>query len=565
MPLGLRLVLLILVAAVPIFVIQILHGFELYAFQRQQIVERAEAFAQNAASQQNRFAETARVLLSAVAKLPGVQARDPEGCTRELADIAELFPEITGLAVIGLDGLPICSSSGRTRPISIADRPYFKDAVSTRRTQTTGFIVGRQTGRGSFAFANPSLKDDGTVEFVVVLAISTDALSRALADPPPPEGAFVAMLDRAGIVLARWPEPEAWVGKDMSGAAWADAALKSRRGVLRTDIGGEGGEYALASAIMWAPMDATVVVGQPISPELRALDRQFWRELALTFLVFVIAAAAALAGARVAVLRPIRALTKHADSLARGDFASGANEPPAGLPELRSLAEHFQSMSQALAARQSELMEALLQKDVLLREVNHRVKNSLQLVSSLFGLQRLRIPDPGLRLHFEDAMQRVSTIARIHQRLYQDQHFDRLRFDRYLLEMCEELDKALRSQGGPHLECQASEVLLATDKAIPLALIVNELVTNAFKHAYPRGGTGVVRVDCRSDESGILLTVSDDGEKLPTGFDAAQSESLGMRMVVGLVNQLRGKLDIVPSGPGKSFVVLVPSDGGADA
>src|SRR5690606_18788408 len=100
------------------------------------------------------------------------------------------------------------------------------------------------------------------------------------------------------------------------------------------------------------------------------------------------------------------------------------------------------------------------------------------LVASLLTLQRSRIRDPEMRNHFEEATQRVTTVARIHQRLYQDR-FDSVAFDKLLDELCEELDRALAGPDGPRVQCDAEDCRLATDKAIPLALVVNELVTNA--------------------------------------------------------------------------------------
>ena len=133
----------------------------------------------------------------------------------------------------------------------------------------------------------------------------------------------------------------------------------------------------------------------------------------------------------------------------------------------------------------------------LLKEVNHRVKNSLQLVASLLGLQRARIKDPEARRQFDEAGRRINTVAKIHQRLYKDENVDRVAFDKFLQDLCDELNTAVGDGHKVTVSCEASSCQLPTEDVIPLALIVNELVTNALKYSYP-DGDGAIRVSCHS-------------------------------------------------------------------
>jgi len=201
------------------------------------------------------------------------------------------------------------------------------------------------------------------------------------------------------------------------------------------------------------------------------------------------------------------------------------------------------------------LQAAFEQKQALVHEVNHRVKNSLQLVSSLLRLQTRRIADPTAKRQLEDSVSRISTIAHIHQRLYRDQNVEQIDFGAFLSELCADLQ-------GSSPQCQlkvtAPRGLIAADQAIPLALIVNELVTNAFKYAYPGGGGVTVEVE-HPIEDNILIRVSDRGIGLADDFSIASTDSFGMILIGSLLGQLSGKLNIEKTnGGGATFVVTAP-------
>lgn len=209
-------------------------------------------------------------------------------------------------------------------------------------------------------------------------------------------------------------------------------------------------------------------------------------------------------------------------------------------------------------AAEATAQAALEQQQMLLHEVNHRVKNSLQLVSSLLRLQARRIPDATARQQLEDATTRISTIAHIHQRLYRDQDFQLINFGAFLSELCADLQGASPQCS---ITVHAPDFRVKTDRAIPMALVVNELVTNAFKYAYPTETGGKVTVDVALADSGeILLTVQDQGVGLPEGFTVAGGKNLGMILISGLLAQLSGKIEVRESGPGACFSVTIPPE-----
>jgi two-component sensor histidine kinase len=201
-------------------------------------------------------------------------------------------------------------------------------------------------------------------------------------------------------------------------------------------------------------------------------------------------------------------------------------------------------------------------RDVLLREVNHRVKNSLQLVSSLLALQAKQARAPELSDGLAEAQRRVATVARIHERLYRTDRVETVAFGAYLRDLCAELESSLTEMVGERrLIVDAADVELPTDMVAPLALIANELITNAWKHAYPPGSLGSVVVDFESPGALVRLSVSDRGVGLPDGFSPTTSSGLGMRLVQALVRQLGGAFHVEPAPPGghgTSFVIEAP-------
>lgn len=191
------------------------------------------------------------------------------------------------------------------------------------------------------------------------------------------------------------------------------------------------------------------------------------------------------------------------------------------------------------------LRASLREKEVLLQEIHHRVKNNLQVISSLLRLQSEHIPDERTRAMFEDARNRVHAIADIHELLYRSPDLARIDFAAYL----DRLTRNLFSFYGIredqiHLAMRVDHTNLDIRQAIPCGLIVNELVTNCLKHAFPEGRNGTVTVSLDCSQGRCSLMVHDNGVGLPPGFDWEQAESLGLQLVQVLIEQLDGAIRV---------------------
>ncbi len=201
------------------------------------------------------------------------------------------------------------------------------------------------------------------------------------------------------------------------------------------------------------------------------------------------------------------------------------------------------------------LRAAVAHRDALVQEVHHRVKNSLQTVSSLLNVQAARIDDPVARRAFSDAIGRIQAVATVHQALYRDGDLTRVHLKHHVEELCRQVAAVNGGGPGSRILCEAEvdDAWVAPDDLVPLALIVNELVTNAFKHGYPQAADGMVRVSFRRlGQPGAVmlrLEVADDGVGLPPGIDPLAGDSLGMKLVQMLVRQLGGILSVEPNTP----------------
>jgi len=192
------------------------------------------------------------------------------------------------------------------------------------------------------------------------------------------------------------------------------------------------------------------------------------------------------------------------------------------------------------------VLNSLQEKEVMLKEIHHRVKNNMQIVSSLLNLQLDHLQDEKARSMFIESQNRIASMALVHEKLYQSTDLARIDFTDYLSDLTENLVGGLGARArNITFQLKSSEVRLGIDTAIPCGLLINELVSNAYKHGFPQGGPGRVTLNFERLADGRLrLEVADTGKGIPAGVDLQKTRSLGMQLVHTLVRQLRGTIEV---------------------
>jgi PAS domain S-box-containing protein len=210
---------------------------------------------------------------------------------------------------------------------------------------------------------------------------------------------------------------------------------------------------------------------------------------------------------------------------------------------------------------ETQIRESLKQKELLLREIHHRVKNNLQVISSLLELQLEYIPDQETRQVFKDSQHRIRAMALLHQELYNSANLAGVEMALYIRDLVSYLTRFYNApQQGIIFETQVDDVSLEMDRAVPFGLLLNELISNAMKHAFPGRQTGTIKIElAATDPNQLTLTVSDNGIGIPAGVNIQQPTSMGLQLVNGLARQLDATLELDRTA-GASFKLVMAQE-----
>jgi two-component sensor histidine kinase len=235
------------------------------------------------------------------------------------------------------------------------------------------------------------------------------------------------------------------------------------------------------------------------------------------------------------------------DSRSEGEFSERDISFLQGAANLLGMAIERQRIEQSLRS-------AVERNQLLLREVNHRVNNSLALVASMLHLKSSTVSDE-VKLHLDEASSRITAIARAHQRLYQTENFEKIDLGPYLEDICRSFSESL-PDCALHVAVQGG-IEIPLDQAIPAALLVNELITNSAKYAHPNSKCEVW-VGVSQSDSKVSVSVRDEGIGLPANFEATSRRGLGMRLINAFSAQLGGGREVRRHDPGVEFVLTFP-------
>jgi len=303
--------------------------------------------------------------------------------------------------------------------------------------------------------------------------------------------------------------------------------------------------------------NVTVLFGMPTTSAVGWLQQDLINRILGLAAILVAGLGAAWLGTRFLVTRWTSALRQLARAYGQGSYSekvSFVNAPR----ELRDLGETLTLMAQRIEVREEELRSSLEQKNIILKEIHHRVKNNLQIVSSLVNIRGTGISGDVERAALNEVKAHVRALALVHRHLYEGEDVQRVDLRSFMTELCQSVMAGLsRPSQNVRLDVSIPEFMISTDRAVPIALLVTEAMTNSLKHAFPDRRSGRIRVTFEQTGPSVgVLTVADDGVGLPA--KSASSPGLGQQLIEAFAKQIGGHLTI--SGPPGTEVKVTVDD-----
>jgi PAS domain S-box-containing protein len=345
-----RLFVLVTVAMVPAIAIQAYNEIDLRGTRKVEVRDEALGLAKLAAAEQQQIVQGVRQALIALSELPAIKAKDVQGCNAYLSRIRERYPEFIVFFVVDVKGSSFCNSSGEYNPVNVTGRLYFTGVLTTGKFTIGEFAVGLTTGRRSLHFALPFYGDDGRMGGVVIAALSLDWLADYIAKKGVPAGAAIAITDRNGTNLARYPDNDRFVG--MKVPARKDPMLNNR--TVADIVGIDGVRRIVGFAAVGE--DLLVSFGLDKAQAFAKMERRTQRDILFIVLSTLIVLTLTVWGAQRFIQRPFAQLVDAANRWRLGDFSRRVDIRDNS--EVAGVASAFNAMADELKHREHELSEA---------------------------------------------------------------------------------------------------------------------------------------------------------------------------------------------------------------
>jgi signal transduction histidine kinase/HAMP domain-containing protein len=350
-----RLAALAFAAVTPAMALALFAGIEARRSSAASAREEALRISRLVAGNQEALIQAARGLISAFTHFDRFRPQRAAECNLLAPELAQDFPSFTAIAVAFPDGNVYCSSSPLEEPVNLGDRPYFQEALRKGDFAVGEYVIGRITGLPILPLAQPILDDQGLPIAVVVAPISLEWLSQLLSEMRVPEGMSILVIDRNGMILARYPDPEGWVGQTVPDHPVAQAILEGEAEGTREGVGVDGQSRLYGfTTLSDASVGGYVSVGIPTSTAYADANRTLARNLVLLGVVLALALGVSQFASTGMVLRPVRGMLDATRRMAQGDLTARTGVPR-DQGELPELAQAFDEMAGKLESRSTEL------------------------------------------------------------------------------------------------------------------------------------------------------------------------------------------------------------------
>jgi two-component sensor histidine kinase len=555
MSLRFRLAVVVTLAMVPPLAITAYNTYVERDFLDRRANQEALSSARLISAELSQLIEGTRHLMLTLVKHPAVPAREEE-CTAYFKSVIADLPIYREAALIDRDGKFHCSTIPIPPTLDVRDRIYFTEPLRTGKLAIGTLTTGRVTGERSIHISIPYKSPDGRFDGIVALVLNPDRVGQDFAERRWQIYHRVMVIDREGSLVFTIP-----------GTADADTVALAKQ-VFEMARGGEerafvvkdarGGEQIIGFVPLEdAPHGLFVAVGIDREFVLAEFNVSVRRSAVFGVLALLFAVAGILGASNALIRRPVLAMVRIARRRQAGDMT-------ARFPRLRSSSE-LGELSGALRAMSLTIDELLAQKEFLLRELQHRVMNSLQILSSLLGMQGREAVDPAARTELARARDRVMAMSAVYKYLYGAEVSEKVDFGELLRTICAESEKSYSGESRA-ITCESISLIVSGGQAASLAVLVNELITNALKHAYASDEPGPILVRLLRNEEGVIeLRVADHGRGFSGDVDLTRPTSLGLKVIVSTARQFGGTVTFIRLDPGTEFVVRFPADFGVAA
>jgi two-component sensor histidine kinase len=461
-------------------------------------------------------------------------------CAQRLAQVSGELSGYQNLIRFDADGRVACAGAPLVGDPGSATAGWFQSLALGAPTATLRAPDALSPSQPAVLAAQRLTGPGGRFEGALAAIISLDSLRPSAADPALPRGTEVALADEHGRFLTRAD----------AGAFPASAA----RGLVRPAAAGSvieygqdrRGETRVYSTARLAG-DVFVVLSAPAPGWLSWARLNLFAGVLLPLLAFFVALVAVLVVTERVVVRWLNYLQRIADIYARGRFSVRPLKADRAAPEIRNLAHALDVMADVIVTRDRSLHATLEEKDALMREIHHRVRNNLQVISSLISMQQRALGDPAAREAMFDTRQRINALALIYRALYQGADLKKVDIRQFLGDLIAQLIVEQQEHGElVATDLEADALIIDPDKLAPIALFAVEAIGNAQKHALSVRG-GVLRVRFNVVDAEAVLEINDEGcgvtpELVSTG--------VGRQLMTAFARQLRGRMELVENDLG---------------
>ncbi len=530
----------IILATAPAIGLIVYVGVELQDVTREQLLREAHRHLDALEEQQRLLGESTREVLRTIAAVPAIRAGNREEIDPFLRTLVSETSYFVTFLVADVGATVIATGAG-VDGHSLRDRPYVFEYELERNYYAGNLVIGRATGNQVVPFVYPYYDLENRYAGFVLASLHATRYFQLLTPPDLPPGSEVTFTDSRGVIMYHSTRTgELW--RALSPEIWTEIQNRPDGGYFTVPHDDDNGEKLL------------VYSGIRLRPEL---DPYVWITVTIPYRTFfepvrrlVAQNSRAAAGSLVAALvigylvvtisivRRIGTLVEATESVAHGTI-DPVLPRIGGHDEITDLARAFDRMTEQIQARENDLRQTVEERELLLRELHHRVKNNFQVLASLLNLQMDGHSDPAVLTPLQEGRNRILSMALIHERFSGSREPARIDFAAYLDDLIRELQSTYDGQN-VEIHLEAEDITLNIEEATPLGLIVNETVSNAFKHAFKDDRKGVLTVELTTCETCVRLAVTDNGRGLPADLDPERSESLGFLLISILTRQING-------------------------